>query len=208
MASPAHRDGRNRRGDDASVPDEPGVNGDLAMQWLVFNVLGFQAVWWACVIGAGKGWPWAGPVVAMLYAVVHLHFSPTRRRDLRLVASAVAIGLVLDGALGASGLLTYAGASELRLIAPPWILALWAGFALTLTHSMAALASRPWAAAALGVLGGPLAYASAASVAGAVRFEYGMVEGLMAIAIGWGVAIPLLYGIDKQLTKNEQEAIA
>ncbi|MFN7520169.1 MAG: DUF2878 domain-containing protein [Lysobacteraceae bacterium] len=190
------------------MPDEPGVNGDLAMQWLVFNVLGFQAVWWACVIGAGKGWPWAGPVAAALSAAAHLHFSPTRRRDVRLLASALVVGLILDGSLGASGLLTYAAAGEHRLIAPPWILALWAGFALTLTHSMAALASRPWAAAALGVLGGPLAYASAASVAGAVRFDHGMVEGLLAIAIGWGVAIPLLYGIDKHLAKNEREAIA
>lgn len=178
------------------------------MRWLLLNVIGFQAVWWACVIGAGKGWAWAGPMVAAFYAATHLHFSPTRRRDLRLVASALLLGLVLDGALGASGLLTYATAGESPLIPPLWILALWAGFALTLTHSMAILAPRPWAAALFGALGGPLAYASAASIAGAIRFDQGMAAGLLAVGAGWGVAIPLLYFIDKHLTGYRREAIA
>lgn len=124
------------------------------------------------------------------------------------MGSAVLLGLLLDGVLGTSGLLTYAAAGDAPMLAPPWILALWAGFALTLTHSMVALATRPWAAAIFGLIGGPIAYASAGGVAGAVTFGYGMLPGLLAIAGAWAVAVPLLYWLDKTMTRIEPEAVA
>jgi hypothetical protein len=178
------------------------------MRWFLFNVIGFQAVWWACVLGAGVGAPWAGPLAAVAYAAVHFAFTPTRRRDLRLLAVALVLGLLIDGALGGSGLLSYAGASEYRALAPAWILALWAGFALTLTHSMGWFAARPLAAAAFGLAGGPLAYASANAVAGAVAFPHGSALALAAVGIGWAVALPLLYAMDRRLAGPVEEAFA
>jgi hypothetical protein len=178
------------------------------MQWLAFNILGFQAVWWACVLGAGAGSPWMGPIAAAAFAAIHLRFTPTRRRDARLLVSAVVMGLLVDSTLGGSGLLSYASNGGQPALAPAWILALWAGFALTLTHSMKALAARPWAAAIFGLLGGPLAYASAGAAAGAVTFDEGIVSGLLAVAVAWSVAVPLLYRIDKKLANVPEEALA
>jgi hypothetical protein len=115
---------------------------------------------------------------------------------------------VLDGLLGASGVLVYAAANGPAAMAPAWILALWAGFALTLTHSMAWFTARPLAAAAFGLVGGPLAYAGAAAVAGAVTFPHGGTVALGAVAAGWGLALPLLYAIDRRLGMPRGQALA
>jgi hypothetical protein len=178
------------------------------MWWIVFNVLGFQAVWWACVLGAGAGWGWAGPLAVAVFAVLHLRFTPTPQRDLRLLLAAALLGLVVDGLLGAYGLLAYAAAGDTAALAPAWILALWCGFALTLTHSMAFFAGRPLAAAAFGLVGGPLAYAGAATVAGAVAFPLGSAPALAAVAAAWALALPLLYAFDRRFTVAPCEALA
>lgn len=170
------------------------------MGWNVFNVLGFQAVWWACVLGAAAGWAWAGPLAVAAFAGLHLYLTPTRARDLRMLTAAVLMGLLVDGLLGASGLLAYAAGNASSALAPVWILALWAGFALTLTHSMAFFARRPLAAMLFGLLGGPLAYAGAAAVAGAVEFPAGIEPALAAVAVGWAIALPTLYALDRQLS--------
>ncbi len=178
------------------------------MRWMAFNVLGFQAVWWACVLGAGGGSAWAGPLAAAVFAAVHLRFTPSPSRDLRLLAAAIVLGLVVDGLLGTSGLLVYAAAGGRPELAPGWIVALWAGFALTLTHSLGFFARRPLAAAIFGLLGGPLAYASAAAVAGAVAFPQGSAIALAAVALGWAIALPLLYALDRRLGGAPGEALA
>lgn len=178
------------------------------MWWIVFNVLGFQAVWWACVLGAGAGSGWAGPLAVAAFAAVHLRFTPTPARDLRLLAAAVLLGVVVDGLLGASGLLVYAAAGAAPALAPAWILALWCGFALTLTHSMAYFARRPLAAAVFGLVGGPLAYAGAATVAGAVAFPLGSAPALLAVAAGWALALPLLYAVDRRFGAAVREVPA
>jgi hypothetical protein len=178
------------------------------MRWNVLNVLGFQAVWWACVLGAGAGSTWVGPLAAAAFAAVHLRFTPTPTRDLRLLCAALLLGLVVDGLLGASGLLAYAAAPGTTVLAPGWILALWCGFALTLTHSMAFFARRPLAAAAFGLLGGPLAYAGAAAAAGAVTFPHGSAPALAAVAAFWALALPLLYAVDRRFVVAPREAMA
>jgi len=178
------------------------------MRWFLFNLVGFQAVWWACVLGAGSGTVWAGPVAAMIYAALHFSLTPNRQRDLRLLAMALVFGLLLDGALGASGLLSYAGAGDYPALAPGWILALWAAFALTLTHSMAWFINRPWAAAGFGLIGGPVAYAGASAAAGAVAFPQGSVLALLAVGLGWALALPLLYALDRRMSSPRAEAYA
>jgi hypothetical protein len=175
---------------------------------MAFNILGFQAVWWACVLGAGAGWAWAGPLAAVAFAVLHLHATPTRARDLRLMVAAMLLGLVLDSGLAASGLLVYAASGGSDVLAPAWILALWAGFALTLTHSLAWFAQRPLAAALFGLVGGPLAYAGAGTVAAAVAFPQGGVIALVAVASCWAVAMPLLYAVDRRFDAAQREAWA
>jgi Protein of unknown function (DUF2878) len=168
---------------------------------LVGNVLGFQAVWVASIAGAGQGLAWAGPVAALLFVAATLAFGGKARDDLRMLAITLPIGFLLDTAFAASGWLRYAEPMPWAFAAPVWIWSLWAGFALTLNHSMAFLRDRPWASAAFGLVGGPLAYWTAAGAFDAVSFGVPVAWVMAALAAGWAAVLPLLYGLDQRLAR-------
>ena len=68
--------------------------------WLAAgNVVGFQAVWLASVAGAGAGLAWAGPVAALAFAAATLAWGGRARDDLRRLALARPLGLLLDSAV-------------------------------------------------------------------------------------------------------------
>ena len=121
------------------------------------NVLGNQAVWFVAVIAAGQGRAWPGVLAAAVFVLSQLWRAPQRRDDIRLVGLAILCGLVVDGVASAQGWVVYRAASFGDLVAPPWILALWASLAVTLNSAMRALQSRLLLGALLGGIGGPLA---------------------------------------------------
>lgn len=170
------------------------------------NVVGFQLVWLASVGGAGAGMAWAGPVAALVFAGATLAFGGRRRDDLRLLLVALPLGVAMDSAFAASGWLVYAQAWPWPALAPVWIWSLWAGFALTLNHSMAFLQHRPVAAAAFGAVGGPLAYWTAAGAFEAVSFGAPVAWVLGALAIGWAAMLPLLFALHRWLTADGRTA--
>ena len=165
----------------------------MSRRFFIVNLLGFQAVWFAAVIGAANGSPWAGPVAAGVFIAAHLAWTPDRSGDKRLLAAALPMGLAADSLLVATGLLVFASPWPSAFLAPVWILAMWAGFALTLNHSMAFLRDRPWLAAGFGAIGGPLAYLGASNAFGAVSFGHSAPLALLALGVIWGVALPVLY---------------
>ncbi len=168
--------------------------------WLrAFNVLGFQMVWLACVAGAGNGLIWTGPLAALVFAAVVFAYGGKAHEDLRLLAIALPLGFLLDSAFAASGWLRYSLAWPWLHASPLWIWAMWAGFALTLNHSLAFLRERPWLAAALGMFGGPLAYWTAAGAFDAVSFGAPVSWVLGALALAWGALLPLLFALDRRL---------
>lgn len=166
---------------------------------LALNLLGYQAVWFAAVAGAGRGLPWVGPVAALAFTAVTLALGGQRAADLRSLALALPIGFLLDSAFAASGWLQYAQAWPWAGAAPVWIWALWVGFALTFNHSLRYLGTRPGLAALLGLLGGPLSYWMAASSFDAV--EFGVAPGRVMIALGlaWAATLPALLVVNRRL---------
>src|SRR4249919_2999048 len=178
--------------------------------WLrPFNIVGFQLVWLACVMGAGNGLVWAGPVAALAFVSVMLWYGGKTSSDLRLLALALPIGFALDSAFAASGWLRYALAWPTPYASPVWIWAMWTGFAMTLNHSLALLRSRPWLAAGFGLLGGPLAYWTAAGAFDALSFGAPVAWVLGVLALSWAMALPLLFALDRRMaTMWLQESIA
>ncbi|MFN3310475.1 MAG: DUF2878 family protein [Thermomonas sp.] len=154
--------------------------------WL--TLLAYQATWFAAVIGAGHGLWWPGVAAAALFAAWRLAVSPRRALELRLVLVALALGLALETLWVRGGLLEYR-ATWPWLAAPGWILALWLAFALTL---LGYLQRHLGLAALLGAIGGPLAYWGAARGWGVARFPDPAWHGLLALAAGWALAMPLL----------------
>lgn len=162
------------------------------------NALGYQAVWFSAVIGAGRGLAWPGVAAAVVFALAHAALCPQppggRAADLRLMALALGCGLALDGGLALSGLARYAADATALPAggAPLWILAIWVSFALTLRHSMAFLLGRPAMALVLGALGGPLAYLGAERGWQAVALAEPRWPAIAVLALGWAVVVPLL----------------
>ncbi|PJL73020.1 hypothetical protein B9Y61_08515 [Stenotrophomonas maltophilia] len=155
------------------------------------NLLGNQLVWLCAVAGAGRGWQWPALLAASLYIGSQLLTSPQPRLDLRLMVLALACAWLVDASAAASGTVRYA-AAPLGWVPPPWVMALWAAFAMTLTTSMRFLLRHPALPALFGLLLAPLAYLSAARGFGAVGFAAPTWQGLLVLGAGWSIALSLL----------------
>lgn len=167
---------------------------------LLGNLVGNQAVWLCAVIAAGQGHAWPGVLAALVYCTWQLALSTSRGAELRLMAVALAAGIVIDGGLATLGWAQYAASWPGSTFAPAWILALWLAFVPTLTLSLAFLQRSTWLAVAFGAIGGPLAYLGAARGFDALAFSH-PVSSLVWLAIGWGVAMPLLAGLARHWTR-------
>jgi hypothetical protein len=157
------------------------------------NAIGYQAVWFAAVLGAAHDSPWPALAASLVFATWQLAPSPLRGVDARLAVTAVVIGMLLDGAFAATGMLRYSAAVPALPPggAPLWILCLWLAFALTLNHSLRYLRHQLTLAALLGACGGPLAYLAAARL-GAVSFASPRAPVFACLALGWSVAVMVL----------------
>ena len=156
------------------------------------SLVGYQLVWFAAVIGGGRGLAWPGIAGMLLYAACQLVGARHYKADLSLMATAIVLGLLVDGGLIRAGLASYAAAWPSAALAPAWILALWATFATTFTQSLSWLQTRLWLAVLLGAVGGPLAYLSAARGWHVVSFADPAWRGLLWLGIGWALATPAL----------------
>lgn len=150
----------------------------------------YELVWLAAVIGAGHGLAWPGMAAAGVFAAWRLAVSRCRRIELKLAAVTVLLALALEGTWVTAGLIVYAAPWPLPS-APAWLIALWVAFALTVVPLFGQLHGRPALAAILGAVGGPLAYLGAAR-AHALRLPGPAWRGLLALALGWAIAMPTL----------------
>ncbi|MDH5534756.1 MAG: DUF2878 domain-containing protein [Betaproteobacteria bacterium] len=157
---------------------------------VICNLLLFQAGWFACVIGAAQGQPWAGSLIALAIVGGHLARAACPRRELALVLLAALIGALWDSALAATGWIAFVSGQWVAGTAPHWMIALWMIFATTLNVSLAWLKDRLPVAALAGSIGGPLAYFGGAKL-GALEFV-APVPALIALAVAWGLLTPLL----------------
>jgi hypothetical protein len=159
--------------------------------WTTFAA--YELVWVAAVLGAGRGLVWPGVAAAGLFAGWRLGISRCRRIELQLIAVTVLLALALEGLWVTTGLLIYSAPWPLPN-APAWLMGLWIAFALTLVPLFGHLHRRPAIAALLGAVGGPLAYLGAAR-GHALELSPPAWRGLLALSLGWAIALPSLAGL-------------
>ena len=126
----------------------------------------------------------------------HLGIADRASAEALLIIAAALIGAIWDSFLVAAGWLIYPSGTLIENTAPYWIIALWAAFATTFNLSLAWFKTRLIAAAALGLIGGPLAYLAGERL-GAVSF-YNHLAGLVALALGWGLLMPLMMWLSRR----------
>jgi hypothetical protein len=147
----------------------------------LWNLAAYQLAWFAVILGAARGFAWAGMAVALLVIGAHLALRP-RALELKLIALAAAIGIMIDSTLSITGQVRFAAPGPVGL-APLWMLCLWMAFATTLNYSLRWLMRRPVAAALGGAIGGPLAYLAGARL-GALELATPAIT-LSLIALLW-----------------------
>jgi len=151
----------------------------------LYNIAAYQVAWFAVILGAARGFAWAGAAIALLVTAVHV-WMKRDALDLRLIGLAAIIGLLVDSTLAMTGQIRFEESWPANL-APYWMLSLWIVFATTLNHSLRWLMHRPAAAALAGVIGGPLAYLAGAKL-GALTIVTPVIT-LPVIALLWTPAM-------------------
>jgi hypothetical protein len=162
----------------------------------LLNLLLFQVGWFAGVLGAAHGLPWAGVAVAAGIAAWHLWQARRPGQELKLLVLAMAVGAAFETALVQLGWLRFDGGALASGTATVWMVALWSNFATTLNVSLRALRERFLLAAALGAVGAPLSYYAGGKL-GAVGFGEPTMA-LAAIAVGWAIMTPLLFVVARR----------
>ncbi|MEM1412479.1 MAG: DUF2878 domain-containing protein [Pseudomonadota bacterium] len=163
---------------------------------LTVNFLAFLAGWFGSVLGAAAGMPWVGPVIVTMVAALHLSIVPQPRRELVLLLSAAALGLVIDSLMAALGWVRFETGVVVEGLAPYWIIVMWVGFATTLNTWMRWLRAYPLLAVGFGLLGGPLVYWFG-SFLGALELNESPMA-VIGIALCWGLVMPVLYALARR----------
>jgi hypothetical protein len=164
------------------------------------NALLFQAGWFAAVLGAAYGRPWAGTLAVGAVLGAQLARSDDRQGELKLMLAAGSLGFLFDSALVAAGIVVPKPQLFPRPFSPPWMIVLWPNFAATLNGSLAWLKARNLASAVFGAIGGPLAYYGGARLAATESFP--TPAGLLILAVGWGIATPLLLRLAEHFRRS------
>ncbi|MDQ2076797.1 DUF2878 domain-containing protein [Marinimicrobium sp. ABcell2] len=143
---------------------------------------------WACAIVGRETWL---PVTLALL-LIHILVVEYPRRELASALPLAAIGVLLDSVLSYVGFFYFEG----YLWAPPWLAALWLGFALCLHRSMRFFARHWVLSVGFGGMGGALSYWSGMKL-GAVAF--GLPEWLSVVLIAsmWALLFPLLIALNR-----------
>ena len=83
------------------------------------------------------------------------------------------------------------------VMAPYWLIVMWALFATTINQSMAWLKDKLIIAAVMGAIFGPMAFVAGEKL-GAVEFA-NEPAAMVLLAIGWGILMPLVCVIAKKI---------
>lgn len=171
-----------------------------ALPHQVINVVLFQLVWFAAVVGAARGLFWLGPLLLIPTLAIHLYLQKERPGEVKLLLTAGVLGFLFDSALMAGSVFTPLQHLFPAPFSPPWMICLWLNLAATLNVSLAWLRGRYLWAAAFGAIGGPLAYYSGARLGATVALP--TTTGLLVLAVGWGLMVPLLLWLAKAFKKS------
>ena len=165
---------------------------------LLANVAVFQLTWFAAIYAAAHCVPaWS---VLCVFCAVAWHVGSARRpaREALLVGIACLCGFVLESLQVVLGWVSFPSCAggDARL-APGWLVAMWGLFAICLNVSLRWLRGRWWLCAALGAVGGPVAFASGVRLGAAHWVD--AAAALTSIAVAWSLALPLLIWLSERL---------
>ena len=166
----------------------------------IFNIIGFQTGWWACVLGARNGYPYLGPLVMSIFLFIHFSRLENRNKELSFAVIVGLIGTLVDTMLLQTNIIEYQGV-YIDNIAPLWITAMWVGFAATINHSLVWLTNKWIMSFLLGAIFGPLSYFTGIKFE-ALYFEVSFLT-MLVLTLLWGLVVPCLYYLNEKVVINK-----
>ena len=161
------------------------------------NFVVFEAAWFACILGVAHGQPLWGTVAVVAAIAWHVAISARPATELALVAILCVIGLVAESGVVAQGHVAYPAGQPVAWLAPYWMVALWGEFGIALNVTLRWLKRKPWLAALLGAVFGPLSFLGGVRLGGA-RFV-DEPAALVTLGCMWAVLMPLVMWISDRL---------
>ena len=165
----------------------------------IFNILGFQLSWWACVLGVKNGLPYLGPACMLLFLGIHFIYLKSNILELKLIIPFAVLGTLVDTGIAISGMLSYNGLYAQNIIlAPLWITAMWGGFCATVNHSLSWLKEKLVSSFILGAIFGPLSYIAGEKF-DAITFHSSLISICIVLAIIWGLSMSFIFFVNKRI---------
>jgi len=157
----------------------------------VWNFLLYQGAWFLCIFLAARGLPGVAAAVTLFAVGIHLAMAVDPASELRLVAVAGFVGLLVDSFNLSLGIYRFGEAMSLAWLCPPWIVAMWMLFAITLRSCMGWVTQSLVVAAVVGFVGGPISFLAGERL-GAVTFLDPRPIGVLSLGLVWAATLPLL----------------
>ena len=154
------------------------------------NLLGFQLLWPAAVLGASHGLMTLGWWVLFSMLLLQLLSGSDWKKDGLLLCIGFLACVVAEGFWLGIGVIEYAGGHH-QWLAPGWIWALWGGFAVSFSHSLAWLKGRPVLGALFGGIGGSCSVYAGVQL-GAAQAPGGEWTLVLVYGLIWAMIVPLL----------------
>ncbi len=154
----------------------------------VITLVLFKLCWLAIVFSAVWVRPWIGLAAIAGFTV----YETVLRGRSHVLLPAVVVGLLgftVDNLYAVSALITFRDTGF--ALAPYWMALLWVNFALIVEQGLSFLRGRPVLAAALGAIGGPMAYMAGVRLE-LLELTAPPVVALGVIALTWALAMPLM----------------
>lgn len=169
---------------------------------LIGNVILFQLLWFAAVLGAAAGLIWPAPLALLVLLGWAWFFGGSPRADLQLLLIGVVTGLLFEMLLLSAGLIDYR-LQVWQHLPPLWIVCLWAGFAHSFLYSLAWLRQHLGLAALLGAVGSTMSMYTGLRF-GAAEPLRGTWPLLLFYGVGWSLLAPWLAWYARQTMRVEQ----
>lgn len=172
----------------------------------LINAVLFQIVWFVCLL-AGNVWALVATVV---YLFLHDRYFMQTRKEWRLIAVFLLLGVMIDGSLFHIGVFSaetpeVSSVTSFSSAFPPiWLLCLWVSVATLFAHSLAFLRSRYALAAMMGMVGPTLSYFAGANLSG-ITLATPIASTLLVVALIWSLVLPFGFYLAEKWSLFEEK---
>ena len=168
----------------------------------VLNAVLFYIIWWGCILGIKYSYNYLGPLLTIIAGIVHLNIISDAKKESRVILLCGILALLVENLHLHSGFLSYEGYVLSESLFPPlWILCIWITLSATLNYSMFFLKEKWLLMVLCGGIFGPGCYFAAMRV-GILHFNFSTVISLLILSVVWGLSLPLMYYINKQIYRS------